>query len=86
MVELNSNDIEVRMEKAVESYQKDLSGLRVGRASSSMLDPINVKAYGSVLPLNQISTVSVPESRLLLVSYGITLLFLLLKKLLEKVH
>ena len=68
MVELNSNDIEVRMEKAVESYQKDLSGLRVGRASSSMLDPINVKAYGSILPLNQISTVSVPESRSLLVS------------------
>ena len=68
MVELNSNDIQVRMDKAVESYKKDLSGLRVGRASSSMLDPINVNAYGSLLPLNQISNVSVPESRLLLVS------------------
>ena len=68
MVELNSNDIQTRMDKAVESYKKDLSGLRVGRASSSMLDPINVNAYGSLLPLNQISNVSVPESRLLLVS------------------
>ena len=68
MVELNSNDILARMDKAVESYKKDLSGLRVGRASSSMLDPINVNAYGSLLPLNQISNVSVPESRLLLVS------------------
>ena len=68
MVELNSNDIQVRMDKAVESYKKDLSGLRVGRASFSMLDPINVNAYGSLLPLNQISNVSVPESRLLLVS------------------
>ena len=68
MVELNANDIQVRMDKALESYKKDLSGLRVGRASSSMLDPINVNAYGSVLPLNQISTVSVPESRMLLVS------------------
>ena len=68
MVELNSNDIQVRMDKAVESYKKDLSGLRVGRASSSMLDPINVNAYGSLLPLNQISNVSVPEARLLLVS------------------
>ena len=68
MVELNSNDIQARMDKAVESYKKDLSGLRVGRASSSMLDPINVNAYGSLLPLNQISNVSVPESRLLLVS------------------
>ena len=68
MVQINSNDIKIRMDKAVESYKKDLSGLRVGRASSSMLDPINVKAYGSVLPLNQVSTVSTPESRLLLVS------------------
>ena len=68
MVELNSNDIQIRMDKAIESYKKDLSGLRVGRASSTMLDPIKVNAYGSVLPLNQISTVSVPESRLLLVS------------------
>ena len=68
MTELNATEIRTRMEKAVEAFKKDLSGLRVGRASSSMLDPINVNAYGSNLPLNQISTVSVPESRMLLVS------------------
>ena len=68
MVALNSSDIKVRMDKAIDSFKKDLSSLRVGRASSTMLDPISVNAYGSVMPLNQISTISVPESRLLLVS------------------
>ena len=68
MAELNVSEIQSRMEKAIESFKKDLSGLRVGRASSSMLDQINVNAYGSLMPLNQISTVSVPEARMLLVS------------------
>ena len=68
MVELKSNEIKARMEKAIDSLKKDLSGLRVGRASSSMLDQINVNAYGSLMPLNQVSTVSVPEARLLLVN------------------
>jgi len=68
MAELNLSEIQNRMEKAIESFKKDLSGLRVGRASSSMLDQINVNAYGSLMPLNQISTVSVPEARMLLVS------------------
>jgi|TARA_B110001452_G_C14978149_1_gene341907 ribosome recycling factor len=56
------------MAKSLDSFKKDLSGLRVGRASSSMLDPINVNAYGSVLPLSQVGTVSVPEARMLTVS------------------
>ena len=68
MAELNVSEIQNRMEKAIDSFKKDLSGLRVGRASSSMLDQINVNAYGSLMPLNQISTVSVPEARMLLVS------------------
>ena len=68
MIELNSNEIKNRMEKAVDSLKKDLSGLRVGRASSSMLDQINVSAYGNLMPINQVSTVSVPEARLLLVN------------------
>ena len=68
MIELNSDEIKNRMEKAVDSLKKDLSGLRVGRASSSMLDQINVSAYGSLMPINQVSTVSVPEARLLLVN------------------
>jgi ribosome recycling factor len=68
MAELNVNEITTRMEKAIVSFKKDLSGLRVGRASLNMLDQINVNAYGSIMPLNQVSTVSVPESRMLLVS------------------
>ena len=68
MAELNSNEIKARMEKALDSLKKDLSGLRVGRASSSMLDQINVNAYGSLMPINQVSTISVPEARLLLVN------------------
>ena len=68
MVEINSDEIKLRMSKAIESFKKDLSSLRVGRASSSMLDQISVNAYGNSMPLNQISTISVPEARLLLVS------------------
>ena len=68
MTGLDTNSINVRMVKSLDSFKKDLSGLRVGRASSSMLDPINVNAYGSVLPLSQVGTVSVPEARMLTVS------------------
>ena len=80
MADLNSNEIQERMNKGIESFKKDLSSLRVGRASSSMLDPINVNAYGSILPLNQTSTVSVPESRLLLVSVWDNSLVLFVEK------
>ena len=68
MVEINPAEIKLRMTKAINSFKKDLNGLRVGRASSSMLDQINVNAYGNSMPINQISTISVPEARLLLVS------------------
>ena len=68
MVELNTLEIKSRMEKALGSLKKDLSGLRIGRASSSMLDNVNVNAYGSLMPINQVSTISVPEARLLLVN------------------
>ena len=68
MVEINPTEIKLRMSKAIDSFKKELSSLRVGRASSSMLDQINVNAYGNSMPINQISTISVPEARLLLVS------------------
>jgi len=68
VVELNVKEIKARMEKAIDSFKKDLSGLRVGRASLSMLDQINVNAYGSSMPLNQVSNVSVPDARMLLVT------------------
>ena len=68
MVELNLNDIKAHMDKTIVSLKKDLSGLRVGRASASMLDQVNVNAYGNSMPLNQLSTISVPEARLLLIN------------------
>ncbi len=68
MVDMNATEIKLRMSKAIDSFKKDLTTLRVGRASSSMLDQINVNAYGNSMPINQISTISVPEARLLLVS------------------
>lgn len=54
-----------RMNKSIDSMKSDLSGLRTGRASASLLDPIMVDAYGSPMPLNQVATVSVPEPRML---------------------
>lgn len=54
-----------RMQKSIESMKSDLAGLRTGRASASLLEPIMVDAYGSMMPLNQVATVSVPESRML---------------------
>jgi ribosome recycling factor len=58
-------DLERRMAGAVEALKHDLSGLRTGRASTSLLDPVTVEVYGSHMPLNQVATVSTPEPRLL---------------------
>ncbi len=58
-------DLERRMHGAVESLKGDLSGLRTGRASTSLLDPVTVEVYGAHMPLNQVATVSVPEPRML---------------------
>lgn len=60
-------DIERRMDGAVETLRKEFAGLRTGRASAQMLDPVTVDAYGSSMPLNQVATVSVPEPRMILV-------------------
>jgi ribosome recycling factor len=58
-------DIKRRMQGAVQAFKHDLGGLRTGRASASLLDPIQVDAYGALMPLNQVATVSVPEPRML---------------------
>ena len=58
-------DIERRMAGAVESLKHDLSGLRTGRANTALLDPVVVEVYGSMMPLNQVATVSAPEPRML---------------------
>lgn len=60
-------DTNRRMEGAVEVLHKEFGGLRTGRASTSLLDPITVDAYGQVMPLNQVGTVGVPEPRMLTV-------------------
>ena len=61
----NKADIERRMHGALDSLKSDLSGLRTGRANTSLLDPIQVEVYGAMMPLNQVATVSAPEPRLL---------------------
>ncbi len=58
-------DLERRMTGAVESLKGDLGGLRTGRASTSLLDPVTVEVYGAHMPLNQVATVSVPEPRMI---------------------
>lgn len=62
------DDIKRRMQGAVAALRHDLGSLRTGRASPSLLDPIQVDAYGSPTPMTQVATVSVPESRLLSVA------------------
>lgn len=58
-------DIQRRMQGAITALKTDLQGLRTGRASANLLDPITVSAYGTEMPLNQVATVSVPEARML---------------------
>lgn len=58
-------DIKNRMQKSIGSLKDELSGLRTGRASASLLEPVTVDAYGSRTPLNQVATVTVPEPRML---------------------
>ena len=58
-------DLERRMKGAVSVLRADFSGLRTGRASASLLDPITVDAYGTPMPLNQVANISVPEPRML---------------------
>ena len=61
----NLDDIKRRMQGALTSLKTELSGLRTGRASASLVDHVQVEAYGNNLPLNQLATVSVPEPRML---------------------
>jgi ribosome recycling factor len=63
--EFDLNDLKRRMQGAIQLLKQELGGLRTGRASSSLLDHLQVEAYGSHMPLNQLATISVPEPRLL---------------------
>jgi ribosome recycling factor len=62
------NEIKRRMQGASAVLKTELAGLRTGRASAHMLDPVHVEAYGAQMPLNQVATVSVPEPRLITVN------------------
>ena len=61
----DGQDIKRRMHGAVESLRHDFGGLRTGRASATLLEPIHVDAYGANMPLNQVASVTVPEPRML---------------------
>ena len=61
--EFNEENYSLKMEKTIQSFKKDISTLRTGRANAAMLDMIKVDVYGQQMPINQIATVSVPEAR-----------------------
>ena len=63
--EFNEKNYSSKMDKSIQSFKKDLSTLRTGRANSSMLDTIKVDVYGQLMPIDQLGTVSVPEARLI---------------------
>ena len=63
--EFKISDFSSKMEKTISSFNKDLITLRTGRANASMLDKIRVDVYGQQMPINQLATISVPESRLI---------------------
>jgi ribosome recycling factor len=64
---LDKADVKRRMDGATEVLNKEFAGLRTGRASASLLDPVVVEVYGSRMPLNQVGTVNVPEPRMIIV-------------------
>ena len=64
---IDLNDLKKRMEGAIASFHKDLGGLRTGRASAAILEPVMVDAYGQKMPINQVANVSAPEPKLITV-------------------
>ena len=65
--EFNEKNYSVKMDKTIQSFKKDISSLRTGRANASMLDMIKVDVYGQMMPINQLASISVPEARLITV-------------------
>ncbi len=61
------SDIKRRMDGALEALRKEFGGLRTGRASAGLLEPVMVEAYGSSMPISQVGTIGVPEARMLTV-------------------
>jgi len=65
MVKAQVDDLSRRMDSTLEALKKEFSSLRTGRASASMIEPVMVDVYGSMMPLNQVGTISVPEPRMI---------------------
>ena len=61
----DSTDLKRRMQGAIQALRHELGGLRTGRASASLIEPVQVVVYGQSMPLNQVATISVPEARML---------------------
>lgn len=66
--ELDTDDLERRMDGAIGSLRTEFASLRTGRASASMLEPVMVEAYGQKTPVNQVGTVNVPEPRMVTIN------------------
>jgi ribosome recycling factor len=60
-------DLTRRMDGALETLKREFGGLRTGRASPALLEPVKVEAYGQMMPINQVATIAVPESRMITV-------------------
>ena len=60
-------ETEDRMKKSLAAFRRELAGIRTGKATTTLLDAVRVECYGQVMPLNQVASISVPESRLILV-------------------
>ncbi len=63
--EFDLSDLKRRMQGAIATLKHEMGGLRTGRASASLIEPVQVEAYGQAMPLNQVATISVPEARML---------------------
>jgi ribosome recycling factor len=65
---VDMNDIEKRMKSSVENFKHNLAGFRTGRASAALVDNLKVEVYGSMMPLNQVASVNIPEPRTISIS------------------
>ena len=63
--QFNETNYSIKMNKTIQSFKKDIATLRTGRANINMLDTIKVDVYGQLMPIEQLSTISVPEARLI---------------------
>ena len=67
-IEIDIDDLERRMKGAMENLRHEFGSLRTGRASASMVEPVQVEAYGQMTPINQLGTVNVPEPRMVTIN------------------